>query len=109
LDLETVFHAEGSSTAEIEALAVKTLLEANGIDVVLVGDSMLPNLPFEVKVRRDQVKRARKLIGETASARALIAERLAYALRSCLPPDSEYDRHHLRVAVAGEAVDVAAL
>ena len=63
LDLETVFHAEGSSvTAEIEAMSVKNMLESNGIAAVLVGDSVLPNLPFEIKVAREQASRARKLI-----------------------------------------------
>ena len=63
LDLETVFRAEGSSvTAEMEAMSVKNLLESNGIAVVLIGNSVLPNLPFEVKVAREQAARARQLI-----------------------------------------------
>jgi hypothetical protein len=57
-DLETVFHAEGSSTAEVEAVAVKSLLESNGIPTVLVGDPVLPNLPFETKVDSHQAARA---------------------------------------------------
>jgi len=64
LDLETVFHSESSATAEFEALSVKNLLEANGISAVLVGDSVLPNLPFEVRVARDQARLARQLIAE---------------------------------------------
>src|SRR5579864_6805133 len=40
LNLETVFHAEGSgSLAEMQAMNVKNLLESNGIGAVLVGDS----------------------------------------------------------------------
>src|ERR1700680_3057337 len=31
LDVETVFHAEGESMAELQAMNVKNLLEANGI------------------------------------------------------------------------------
>jgi hypothetical protein len=61
-DLATVFHAEGSSTAEVEALAIKSLLESSGIAVVVVGDPVLPNLPFEIKVARDDAERARQLI-----------------------------------------------
>lgn len=61
-DLETIFHAEGTSTAEVEALSIKSLLESNGIAAVMVGDSVLPNLPFELKVARDQAARARQLI-----------------------------------------------
>jgi hypothetical protein len=74
LDLETVFHAEASSTAEIEALAVKELLESNGIPVIMVGDSVLPNLPFEIKVPRDQAACARQLIAEAQSTGPAAAE-----------------------------------
>ena len=61
-DLETVFHAEGGSLSEIEALELKGLLEANGIPVVMVGDPVLPNLPFELKVPGIDAERARRLI-----------------------------------------------
>ena len=64
LDLETVFHAEGGSLTEIETLDVKGLLEANGIAVVLVGDSMFPNLPYELRVPSADAERARRLIAE---------------------------------------------
>ncbi len=77
LDLETVFHAEGSSTtAEIESLSVKNLLESNGIAAVLVGDSVLPNLPFEVKVAREQAARARKLIEDAETVGPEAAEEM---------------------------------
>ena len=77
LDLETVFHAEGSSvTAEIEAMSVKNLLESNGIAAVLVGNSVLPNMPFEVKVAREQQARARKLIEEAEEVGPEAAEEL---------------------------------
>ncbi len=62
MELETIFHAEGSSLAEFEALEVKSLLESNGIPAVLVGDPILPNLPFEVKVSPRDAARARQLI-----------------------------------------------
>jgi hypothetical protein len=73
-DLATIFYAEGSSSAEIEALAIKSLLEANGIAVVMVGDSVLPNLPFELRVARDQAERARQLITEAQRAQSGDAE-----------------------------------
>jgi hypothetical protein len=77
LDLETVFHAEGSSvTAEIEAMSVKNLLESNGIAAILVGDSVLPNFPFEVKVAREQAARARKLIEDVENVGSAAAEEL---------------------------------
>jgi len=62
LDLETVFVAP-----EMEAMSVKNLMESNGIAAVLVGDSVLPNFPFEVKVAREQVVRARKLLEDVES------------------------------------------
>jgi len=63
LDLETVFHVEGGgSMAEMQAMNIKNLLESNGIAAVLVGDSVLPNFPFEVKVAREHTDLARRLI-----------------------------------------------
>jgi hypothetical protein len=63
LDLsEAIFHSEGSTTAEFEATEIKSLLEASGIAAVIVGDSVLPNLPFEVRVAAENVDRALQLI-----------------------------------------------
>jgi Putative prokaryotic signal transducing protein len=59
LDLETIAH-----TSEVEALGIQGLLEANGIPAVLVGDAVLPNLPFEVRVAHDQVHQSRELMAE---------------------------------------------
>jgi hypothetical protein len=64
LDLQTVFRSEATPTSEIEALGVKAMLESNGIATVLVGDSVLPNLAFEVRVARDQAALARTLIAD---------------------------------------------
>lgn len=69
LDLETIFHGEGA-TAEFEAMSIKNLLEANGITAVLVGDSVLPNFPFEVRVARDEARLARELIAEAQTDRS---------------------------------------
>ena len=68
LDLETVFRGEAGATSEFEAMSVKNLLEFNGITAVLVGDSILPNLAFEVRVARDQAKLARELIVQAEQA-----------------------------------------
>ena len=65
LDLETVFVAP-----EMEAMSVKNLMESNGIAAVLVGDSVLPNFPFEVKVAREQAVRARKLLEDVEALEA---------------------------------------
>ena len=63
LDLVTVFRSAGT-TAEMEALGVQALLESNGISVVLVGDSRLPNLPEEIRVAQADADRAIALIAE---------------------------------------------
>ncbi len=63
LDLETIFHSD-DTTAEVEAIGVKNVLEANGIAAVLVGDSVLPTFGFEVKVAREQVESARRVIAQ---------------------------------------------
>ena len=63
-DLETVFHSESGPTSEFAAMNVKNLLESNGITAVLVGDSVLPNLLFEVRVARNKAQLARKVIAE---------------------------------------------
>jgi len=74
LDLETIYHSEGSPAAEFEVLGIKNVLESNGIAAVIVGDSVLPNLAFEVRVARDQVERAKQLISEAESAGPAAAE-----------------------------------
>lgn len=69
LDLETVFHVEGSGPmAEMQAMNIKNMLESSGISVVLTGDSVLPNLPFEVKVAHQQADVARRLIADAEAS-----------------------------------------
>src|SRR5262249_54443670 len=51
LDMVTVFRAAGSS-AEMEAMSVKAMLESNGIAAMILSDSRLPNLPDQVRVPR---------------------------------------------------------
>jgi hypothetical protein len=58
LDLETI----ASAVSEMEAASMKNFLDSNGIEAVLVGDSVLPNLAFEVRVARDQAAAARELV-----------------------------------------------
>lgn len=67
LDLVTVFQSAGSN-AEMEALDVQALLEASGVDAVLVGDSRFPNLPEEVRVPREQAQLAEQLITDALAA-----------------------------------------
>jgi hypothetical protein len=71
---ETIFHSEGSATAEFEALEIKALLEANNIPAIIVGDSVLPNLPFEVRVAKKDAERALELIEELTNGGPEAAE-----------------------------------
>jgi len=64
LDLEMVFQAGAGTSAEMEAMNVKNLLESNGIEAVLVGDSVIPSFPFEVRVASNQAALARQVIEE---------------------------------------------
>ena len=82
LDLETIYHAESSVTGEIEAMSVKNLLDSNGIAAILVGDSVLPNFPFEVRVARDQVERARILLADAEATGPAAAEEAERASES---------------------------
>lgn len=73
LDLETIYHADGT-LAEVESMEIKNLLEANGIAAVVVGNSVLPTMSFEVRVARDQVERARETITEAQAGGPAAAE-----------------------------------
>ena len=64
LDLETIFQAAGTATAEMEAMGIQSVLESNGVAAVIVGDSVLPNLGFEVRVAKDEADFAKQLIAE---------------------------------------------
>ena len=67
-DLVTVFESAGGSVEDSEVLMVQQLLESNGINTVLVGDSPLPNLAEAVRVGAADAERARQLIAEALSA-----------------------------------------
>ncbi len=67
LDLVTVFKSAGSG-AEMEAMEVKGLLDASGIQAFIVGDQRLPNLPDEVRVAREHSERAKQLIADALEA-----------------------------------------
>jgi hypothetical protein len=70
LDLETV----ASAASEMEATSIKNLLESNEIAAMLVGDSVLPNFAFDVRVARDQVDRARLIIAQAERGGPAAAE-----------------------------------
>lgn len=66
-DLVPVFSSD-EHTAEMEAMAIQSLLEAQGIPAVIVGASVLPVLPFEVRVPRARLEEAQRVIAESKAA-----------------------------------------
>ena len=67
LDMVTMW---SSSTigAEMEADMIRGVLESNGIPVMVVGATLYPNLPFEVRVPRGKLKEAEELIEQAEAA-----------------------------------------
>jgi hypothetical protein len=72
-DLVTVFSSD-EHNAEMQAQAVQSVLEAGGIPAVIVGSSVLPNLPFEVRVPSARLEEAETLIANSEAAGPLGAE-----------------------------------
>ena len=62
--LVTVFRLAGGGTEEMEVLTVRQLLESNGINTVLVGDSPMPNLSEEIRVAEEDAERALGVDGD---------------------------------------------
>ena len=54
--------------AEMEALALNSLLVANGIESVVIGPSTLPTVEFQVQVARSQMAEARRVMTEAREA-----------------------------------------
>lgn len=61
VDFRVVFFSD-KHDAEPEALAVKSLLEANGLAAFVDESSPLPNFPHKVLVAKADVERAREII-----------------------------------------------
>lgn len=54
--------------SEMESLSVKALLEANGIQVMMVGATPLPNLPVEILVPACQLADAIRIVRDAQVA-----------------------------------------
>jgi hypothetical protein len=74
LDMVTVFTSADGSTEGFEAVAVKNLLEANGVEAMVANDSPLASLSQEVRVAREHVTRAKRLIADAIAAGPAAAE-----------------------------------
>jgi 2-keto-3-deoxy-L-rhamnonate aldolase RhmA len=66
-EMVTLFKSSNHN-AESEALTIRSLLDANGIESVLVGTAQIPSLDFRVKVKSDDLERARSVIAEAEAA-----------------------------------------
>jgi|SRR5262252_3212976 len=66
-DTVSVFNSSNHD-AEQEALEIRSLLEANGIESVVVGPTVIPSLEFQVQVTRDNMEQARRIIDEAREA-----------------------------------------
>jgi len=73
LDLVTLFSSD-EHNAEMQAMSVRAILEAGGIPAVIVGSSVYPNLPFEVRVPKAQLEEARLAILDAQAAGPEAAE-----------------------------------
>jgi hypothetical protein len=67
LDMVVLRQTMGA-TGQMEALAIKGILDANGISNIVVGTSTLPNLSFFVRVPQADLERAEAIIAEAQAA-----------------------------------------
>jgi hypothetical protein len=67
LDLIAIF-SSSNHDAEMEAMAVHGVLQANGIPSVLVGPSTIPTLEFQVQVPQVQREEAERVLAEAKAA-----------------------------------------
>lgn len=67
LDSVIVF-SSSNHDAEMEATAIQTMLQSNGISALVVGSTMIPSLEFQVQVPRADADEAARLIDEARAA-----------------------------------------
>ena len=68
-DLDSVIVFSSSNhDAEMEATAIQTMLQSNGVDALVVGSTMIPSLEFQVRVPRAEADEAARLIDEARAA-----------------------------------------
>jgi hypothetical protein len=67
LDMITLF-SSSNVDAEMEATAIHSMLQANGIPSVVVGASIIPVLEFQVQVPRGVAEEAERLLEEARLA-----------------------------------------
>jgi hypothetical protein len=73
LDMVTLF-SSSAIDAEMEANGIHMLLQANGVESVVVGPSVIPSLEFQLQVPRARVEEAKRLLEEARAAGPAAAE-----------------------------------
>lgn len=76
LELVPVIEDDGTPVefTEMEALELQNLLQANGIEAVISGAEMMPNLPYRLQVPAGQAQEAARVIAEARAAGPAAAE-----------------------------------
>jgi hypothetical protein len=67
LDMVNLF-SSSNHDAEMEAMAIHGVMEANGIPSIVVGASTLPVLEFEVRVPKERLEQAQRVLDEAKAA-----------------------------------------
>ena len=67
LDVVTLF-SSSNHDAEMEAMAIHSILQANGIPSMLVGASTIPVLEFQVQVPKADLEAAQRVLEEARAA-----------------------------------------
>jgi 2-keto-3-deoxy-L-rhamnonate aldolase RhmA len=67
LDMVPVF-SSSNHDGEMEAMNVHAILEANGIESMLIGPSTIPSLEFQVQVSQADLEAAQRVIAEAQAA-----------------------------------------
>ena len=67
MDMVTLF-SSSSFDAEMEAMQIHGVMEANGIESIVIGTSTLPVLEFEVQVPRENLEEAQRILAEAQAA-----------------------------------------
>ncbi len=74
-DLDMVpFFSDSGALAEMEAVAIQGILEANDIPSTLFGSSTLPITEFSVNVPKDRFEEAQRVLEEARAAGPAAAE-----------------------------------
>lgn len=57
-----VLFTSSSFDGELEAMGIKSVLDANSIPAILSGPHVMPNLPFEVQVPESRLQEAHEVL-----------------------------------------------